>query len=99
MRFESALPLGIELSLFIFLLLLLHDDAEELITLLLRLLGHHDLPLQKLLATGLVELNSLLARQLSFFLLLFTSLALSILESSLGSKSIDLSLTISCALL
>ena len=56
---EGSMSLLIELTLLIFLLLLLLDDAEELITLGLGLLGHQHLFLNKLLSAGNIELLGL----------------------------------------
>ena len=99
MASESGLSLSIELALIIFLLLLLLDDAEELISLSLGLGGHQDLFLNELPLSNLIQLNCLFALQLRLLNLFTAGFTLAIFESSLGSECIDLTLTISCALL
>ena len=96
---EGTMSLLFELSLLILLLLLLLDDAEELVTLGLGLLGQHHLALNKLLPAGNVEILGLFTLQLGLLFLLSASLALSFLEGAFGTKGIDLTLTISGALL
>ena len=87
------------MPLVLFLVLLLRNDSEELVALLLRLRGHHDLLLDKLLSTGLIKFNSLLSSQFSLFFLFSTGSTLTVFEGSLGSESINLALTISGAFL
>ena len=93
------MTLVFELSLLVLLLFLLCDDAEELIAFGFSLLGHHDLLLDELLATGLVEVYRLFSRQFRLFLLLTTSLALTLFEGPLGPQCVDFPLTVGCALL
>ena len=78
---------------------MLLDDAEELVTLGLGLLGQHHLALNKLLPAGNVEILGLSTLQLGLLFLLSASLALSFFEGAFGTKGIDLTLTISGALL
>ena len=96
---ECIVSTLLNLTLFVLLLFLLLDHCEELITLSLGLLGQHDFALNKLLATGKIKLFGLLASQFSLLFLFQTGFALSFLEGTLGSKSIDLTLTISSTLL
>ena len=96
---EGTMSLLLELSLFILLLLLLLDNAEELITLGLGLLGQHHLTLNELLPSGNVEILGLFTLQLSLLFLLSAGLALTFLEGAFGTKGIDLTLTVSGALL
>ena len=96
---EGSMSLLIELTLLIFLLLLLLDDAEELITLGLGLLGHQHLFLNELLSAGNIELLSLFTLQLSLLFLLSAGLTLTFLEGAFSTKGIDLTLTVSSTLL
>ena len=96
---EGTMSLLFERSLLILLLLLLLDDAEELVALGLGLLGQHHLTLNELLPAGNVEILGLFTLQLGLLFLLSAGLALSFLEGAFSTKGIDLSLTISGALL
>ena len=96
---EGTMSLLFERSLLILLLLLLLDDAEELVALGLGLLGQHHLTLNKLLPAGNVEILSLFTLQLGLLFLLSAGLTLSFLEGAFSTKGIDLTLTISGALL
>ena len=96
---EGAVALLLKMSLLILLLLLLLDDTEELVTLSLGLLGKHDFALNELLSTGNVEVLGLLALELSLLALLSSSLALALLEGTLGAEGVDLTLTIGSTLL
>ena len=96
---EGSMSLLFELSLFILLLLLLLDNAEELITLGLGLLGQHHLTLNELLPSGNVEILGLFTLQLSLLFLLSAGLTLTFLEGAFGTKGIDLTLTVSSTLL
>ena len=96
---EGSMSLLIELTLLIFLLLLLLDDAEELITLGLGLLGHQHLFLNKLLSAGNVKLLGLFTLQFGLLFLLSAGLTLTFLEGAFSTKGIDLTLTVSSTLL
>lgn len=96
---ECRMSLGFNLPLFIFLLLLLLNDAEEFSAFSLCLLGHHDFLLDELLATCLIKLYGLLSRQLSLLFLFSASFTLSILECSLGTQCVNLTLTIGSSFL
>jgi len=96
---QSSVSLGLELTLLSFLLLLLLDDSQELVTFGLGLLGKHDFTLHELLSAGHVEVLGLSALQLSLLLLLSAGLALTLLKGALGTQSIDLTLAISSTLL
>jgi len=86
-------------SVVLFRSLLLFNDSQEGITFSLGLLCHHDLPLKELLLSGDFELFS--SAQLLFMVgnLLGTSRTFPFLKGALGSKCIDLSLTIGSLLL
>ena len=88
-----------ELALLVFLLLLLLDDSEELVTLGLRLLGQHDLSFDELSSASDVKIFSLYACELGLFFFLSTCLALTFFKSTLSSQGINLTLTVSCTLL
>lgn len=96
---ESVVPLMFELALLVFLLLLLLDDSEELVTLGLRLLGQHDLSFDELSSASDVKIFSLYACELGLFFFLSTCLALTFFKSTLSSQGINLTLTVSCTLL
>ena len=91
---QSVVSLRLELAFLSFLLLLLLDDSQELVTFGLGLLSEHDLALHELLSAGHVKVLGLFALQLSLLLLLSAGLALALLEGALGTKGIDLTLTI-----
>ena len=93
------MSLLIELTLLIFLLLLLLDDAEELITLSLGLLSHQHLFLNKLLSAGNIELLGLFTLQFGLLFLLSAGFTLTFLEGAFGTKGIDLTLTVCSTLL
>jgi hypothetical protein len=88
-----------ELALLVFLLLLLLDDSEELVTLGLRLLGQHDLSFDELSSASDVKIFSLYACELGLFFFLSTCLALTFFKGTLSSQGINLTLTVSCTLL
>lgn len=77
------------------LLLLLLNDAQELVSLGLGLLSKHDLVLHKLSLAGHVEVFGIFLSFDSLLAFLCTSLSLTILECTLSTESIDFTLTIS----
>ncbi len=79
--------------------LLLLDDAEELISFLLGLLGKALLALEELSLAGVFHVTEDLLLVLKVPSLLIASLALAFLEGTLGTESIDFSLSISGLLL
>ena len=96
---EGLVTVLVDLALLALLLLLLLNHAEELITLGLGLLSLHQLPLDELLAAGLVQFDGLLALQLSLLFLLATGSALALLEGTLGAQGVDLTLAVGSSLL
>ena len=58
---QSTILSDLEFALLGFLLLLLLDDAEELVAFGLGLLGKHDLALQELFPSSLIQIFGLLA--------------------------------------
>lgn len=91
--------LGLKRAFFILLLLLLLNDAQELVALCFGLLGKHDLTLDELSSSSLIKLGSLFADFLRLFFLFSTSSTLTLFECTLGTQGVDLTLTVSCALL
>lgn len=81
------------------LLLLLLDDAQELVSLGLGLLGKHHLVLHKLSFASIVEVCGIFLPFDSLLALLSTGLALTIFEGTFGTEGIDFTLTISSLLL
>lgn len=96
---ESIVPLVFELALLVFLLLLLLDDSEELVTLSLRLLGQHDLSFNELSTTSNVKIFSLYTGKFGLFFFFSTCLALTFFKGTLSSQGVDLTLTVSRTLL
>lgn len=96
---ECTVSLSFKLALFILLLFLLLNYAEEFVALSLRLLGHHDFLLDELSSTSDIKILGLPAGQLSLFAFVLAGLALSLLEGALGTESINFTLSVSCALL
>lgn len=94
-----AALLLLKLALMLFLVLLLLNHAQEGVAFGLRLLCHHDLTLQELLFACDFQLVYLASSLQSSLALLLAGLALTFFEGSLGSESINLSLTIGSLLL
>ena len=87
------------MTLLVFLLFLLLNDAEEFITLSLSLLGHHDFFLHKLSSAGDVKILGLFTLKLGLFYFFSACLTLAFFKRSLGPESVDFALTIGSALL
>jgi hypothetical protein len=77
--------LALKLALFVLLLLLLLNDAQELVTLCFSLLGKHDLTLDELSSSSLVKLSSFFAGFLRFFFLFPTCFTFTFFEGTLGT--------------
>ena len=87
------------MTLLVFLLLLLLNDAEEFVTLSLSLLGQHNFSLHKLSSAGDVKILGLSTGKLGLFYFFSACLTLAFFKCSLGPESVDFALTISSALL
>lgn len=98
-RSEGTMSLLFKLALLILLFLLLLNYADEFVTFSSSLLGKVDLLFDELSAAGLVKLDSLSNSKFSLFFLFSAGFAFAFFECALGSKSIDLTLTISCTFL
>ena len=96
---EGPLSLCCDLALLTLLLLLLLDDAEEFVTLGLRLLGKHDFALNELSPSSHVQFLGLLHGELSLFLFFPAGSSLTFFEGTLGAKCINLALSVSSAFL
>lgn len=96
---ECTMSLTFKLALFILLLFLLLDNAEEFVALSLCLLGHHDFLLDELPSTSDIKILGLPASQLSLFTFISAGLALSLFEGALGTEGVNFTLSISGALL
>jgi hypothetical protein len=99
MRSEGSVLLRLHLALFVFLLFLLLDDAQELVALSFGLLGQHDLALDELSASSLVQTSGLDYRQRVLFFLFPTRFTFTLFEGTLGTQSVNLTLTVSSTLL
>ena len=99
MRSEGSVLLLFHLALFVFLLFLLHDDAQEFVALSFGLLGQHDLAFDKLSASSMIQIGGLDFGQLPLFFLIPTRFALTLFKGTLGTQSVDLTLTVSSTLL
>lgn len=96
---EGVLLLRGDLALLFLHLLLLLNDAQELVTLGLGLRSKHDLALDELSAAADVEICGLAATHLGLLQLFSPVSALTLLESSLGSERVDFALAVSSPLL
>ena len=99
MRSEGSVLLRLHLALFVFLLFLLLDDAQEFVALSFGLLGQHDLTFDELSASSIVQIVGLNARHLCLFFLFPARFTLTLFEGTLGTQSVDLTLTVSSTLL
>jgi hypothetical protein len=94
--FQDLLFLFLNKALLFFDLLLLLNNAEELVALLLSLFGKAGLAFQELFLTGIFHIFEHLLLMLQVTAFLFTSLSLSLLERSLRPQSVNLSLSVGC---
>ena len=98
-RSEGSMFLALKLAFFILLLLLLLNDAQELVALCFSLLRKHYLTLDELSSSSPIKFGSLFAGFLRLFFLLSTSFTLTLFEGTLGTQGVDLTLTVGCTLL
>jgi len=77
--------LALKLAFFILLLLLLLNDAQELVALCFSLLRKHYFTLDELSSSSPIKFGSLFAGFLRLFFLLSTSFTLTLFEGTLGT--------------